>query len=134
MLWRVRAVLWRVRAVLCRRRAGARRHGNAGGGPGGVLGNGRAESGVIGVKGWARDRWAGYAAAVTALVAPGGALLIVAHAPGAELGTQPIAADDLAALLPGFELVRTTPTPLAGASAQLFELTRRDAPARDARG
>jgi SAM-dependent methyltransferase/3-polyprenyl-4-hydroxybenzoate decarboxylase len=75
-----------------------------------------------------RDRWPGYAAAVTALVAPGGALLIVAHAPGAELGTQPIAADELAALLPGFELLRTTPTTLAGAAAQLFELSRRGAP------
>jgi hypothetical protein len=52
---------------------------------------------------------------------------LVAHAPGAELGTQPIAVDELAQLLPDFELVRTTPTTLAGAAAQLFELTRRDA-------
>jgi 3-polyprenyl-4-hydroxybenzoate decarboxylase/SAM-dependent methyltransferase len=72
-----------------------------------------------------RDRWPAYAAGVTALVAAGGTLLLVAHEPGAQLGTQPLAADELRALLPAFELVRTAPTTLAGAAARLFELTRR---------
>ena len=71
----------------------------------------------------ARDRRAAYAAAVTALIAPGGTLLVVAHQPGAELGTVAVPADELAALLPGFAVVRATPTTLAGAPAQLFELT-----------
>ena len=70
-------------------------------------------------------RRAGYAAAVTARVAPGGTLLIVAHPPGADLGTWPIGADELVALLPAFALVRTVPIALAGAAAQLFELARR---------
>jgi SAM-dependent methyltransferase len=76
-----------------------------------------------------RPRWDAYAAGVTGLVAPGGTLLIVAHEPGAELGTQPMTADDLRALLPAFALVRAAPTTLAGAAAQLFELERRRAPA-----
>jgi len=66
-----------------------------------------------------------YGSAVTALVAPAGALLIVAHAPGAELGTQPLAADELCTLLPAFELRHTTPTTISGHAAQLFELTRK---------
>ncbi|HEX3475643.1 MAG TPA: flavoprotein [Kofleriaceae bacterium] len=71
------------------------------------------------------DQRAGYAAAVAALVVPGGALLVVAHAPGAELGTHPVTAEELRARLPGFELVRTQATTLAGGAAHLFELTRR---------
>jgi 3-polyprenyl-4-hydroxybenzoate decarboxylase/2-polyprenyl-3-methyl-5-hydroxy-6-metoxy-1,4-benzoquinol methylase len=67
----------------------------------------------------------GYAAAVAALVAPGGALLLVAHAPGVELGTHPVIADELRTLLPAFALQRTAPAVLAGAAAQLFELIRR---------
>jgi SAM-dependent methyltransferase/3-polyprenyl-4-hydroxybenzoate decarboxylase len=77
------------------------------------------------------DQRAAYAGAVTALVAPGGALLIVAHAPGAELGTQPVTAEELRARLPAFELVRMAPTALARGAAQLFELVRR--PERDRR-
>jgi SAM-dependent methyltransferase/3-polyprenyl-4-hydroxybenzoate decarboxylase len=71
------------------------------------------------------EQRAGYAAAIAALVAPGGALLVIAHAPGAELGTHPVTAEELRALLPAFELVRTTPTTLAGGAAQLFELRHR---------
>jgi SAM-dependent methyltransferase/3-polyprenyl-4-hydroxybenzoate decarboxylase len=71
-----------------------------------------------------RDRWPAYAAGVTGLVSPGGALLVVAHAPGAALGTTPVSADDLRALLLAFTLVRTAPTTLAGATARLFELAR----------
>jgi 3-polyprenyl-4-hydroxybenzoate decarboxylase/SAM-dependent methyltransferase len=74
-----------------------------------------------------RDRWGGYATGVTGLVSPGGTLLVVAHQPGTELGTQPITADELCALLPAFELVRAVSTTLAGAAAQLFELARRAA-------
>ena len=75
------------------------------------------------------DQRAGYAAAVAGLVAPGGDLLVVAHAPGAELGTHAITPDQLRALLPVFELVRVTPTALSGAAAMLFEL-QRHAPVR----
>ena len=71
------------------------------------------------------EQRAGYAASVTALVAAGGALLVVAHAPGAELGTHPVTAEELHALLPAFELVRAVPTALAGGPAQLFELRHR---------
>jgi SAM-dependent methyltransferase len=74
-----------------------------------------------------RDRRAAYAAGVTRLVPPGGALLVVAHEPGTALGTQPVTAGELRALLPAFELVRALPTALAGAAAQLFELERRGA-------
>jgi SAM-dependent methyltransferase/3-polyprenyl-4-hydroxybenzoate decarboxylase len=74
-------------------------------------------------------RRAGYAAGVARLVAPGGTLLIAAHAPGVELGTEPITDDALAALLPGFAVVRATPTTLAGAEARLVELVRLAAPA-----
>jgi len=76
-----------------------------------------------------RDRWAAYAAAVTSLIAPGGVLLVVAHPPGAELGTIAVTADELRALLPDFELVGIAPTTLAGAPAQLFELRPRVDPA-----
>jgi SAM-dependent methyltransferase/3-polyprenyl-4-hydroxybenzoate decarboxylase len=72
-----------------------------------------------------RDRWPAYAAGVAALVAPGGTLLVVVHEPGAELGTQPLTAGELAALLPAFALVRSTPTTLAASAARLFELVRR---------
>ena len=72
-----------------------------------------------------RDRRAAYAAGVTGLVAPGGALLVVAHEPGAALGTQPVTAAELGALFPAFALARAVPTTLAGAAAQLFELERR---------
>jgi len=72
-----------------------------------------------------RDRWPAYATGATGLVAPGGTLLVVAHQPGTQLGTTPVTADELRALLPTYELVRTTPTTLAGAAAQLFDLERR---------
>jgi 3-polyprenyl-4-hydroxybenzoate decarboxylase len=71
------------------------------------------------------DQRPAYAAAVTVLVGPRGALLVVAHLPGTALGTWPVGADELRALLAGFELVRTETTTLAGGAAQLFELTRR---------
>jgi len=70
-------------------------------------------------------RRAAYAAGIARLVAPGGTLLVVAHQPGAALGTYPLTGDELAAVLPAFALVRTTPTTLAGGAAQQFELTRR---------
>jgi hypothetical protein len=63
--------------------------------------------------------------AISALVAPGGALLVVAHAPGADLGTYPVTAEELIERLPAFDLVRVTPTELAGGAAQRFELIRR---------
>lgn len=69
-----------------------------------------------------RDQWPAYATGVTGLVSPGGTLLVVAHAPGAQLGTTPVTADELRALLPGFSLESAAPTTLAGAAAQLFEL------------
>jgi len=68
---------------------------------------------------------AAYAAAVTEAVLVGGALFIVAHAPGGELGTHGLTTDELQALLPAFELRQTTPATLAGGAAQLFELTRK---------
>ncbi|HMG53389.1 MAG TPA: hypothetical protein VK601_07900, partial [Kofleriaceae bacterium] len=72
-----------------------------------------------------RDQRAAYAAAITTLVSGGGTLLVVAHAPGVELGIQPLAGDDLVVLFPVFVFVRTQSTMLAGAPAQLFELDRR---------
>ena len=72
-----------------------------------------------------RDRWPAYAAAVTELVVPGGSLLVIAHQPGADLGTTAVSSDDLAALLPGFELVAAVPTTLSGGEARLFELRHR---------
>jgi len=72
-----------------------------------------------------RDLRAAYAAAATGWAAAGGTLLVVAHAPGAELGTLPVTVDELRTLLPAFDLVRMVPTTLAGAAAHLFELTRR---------
>jgi hypothetical protein len=71
-----------------------------------------------------RAHWTAYAASLTGMVSPGGALLIVAHDPPAT-GTQPIHPDDLRTPLPAFTLLRTVPTTLAGAAAQLFELERR---------
>ena len=77
---------------------------------------------------------AGYAAARAALVTPGGALLIVAHDASCDPGdardpvghgTYPVSVDELRARLPGFALTRSIPTVLAGAPAQLHELTRR---------
>jgi hypothetical protein len=73
------------------------------------------------------DRRSAYAAGVAPLIAPGGSLIVVAHAPGAERGTQAVTADELRALFPGFELVRTMTTALSGAAAQLFELQRTEA-------
>lgn len=71
------------------------------------------------------EQRAAYAAAISALVAPGGALLVVAHAPGADLGTYPVTAEELIERLPAFDLVRVTPTELAGGVTQRFELIRR---------
>jgi 2-polyprenyl-3-methyl-5-hydroxy-6-metoxy-1,4-benzoquinol methylase len=70
------------------------------------------------------EQRAAYAAAVTAMVAPGGALLVVAHPPGAELGTHAVTAEALRALLPAFELRHAAPATLAGSPAQRFELIR----------
>jgi SAM-dependent methyltransferase len=71
-----------------------------------------------------RDQWPAYATGVTGLVSPGGTLLVVAHQPGTQLGTTPVTADELRALLPAFSVKRAAPTTLAGAAAQLFELER----------
>jgi len=71
-----------------------------------------------------RDQWTAYARAVTERVAPGGSLLVVAHKPGAELGTTPLSADDVRALLPAFELTSSAPTTLSHRDATLFELAR----------
>ena len=62
-----------------------------------------------------RERWPAYAAAVTRLVRE--RLLLVAH-------DAAVTADDVRALLPAFAIARTTATALAGAPAQLFELSR----------
>jgi 2-polyprenyl-3-methyl-5-hydroxy-6-metoxy-1,4-benzoquinol methylase len=70
-----------------------------------------------------RTQWSAYAAGVTGLVSPGGALVIVAHEPPAA-GTHAVDPDELRALLPAFSLVRTVPTTLAGAAARLFDLVR----------
>jgi 3-polyprenyl-4-hydroxybenzoate decarboxylase len=70
------------------------------------------------------DRWPAYATAVTGLVAPGGALLVVAHTAGGAASTHPISVDELATLLPGFAVVRSTPTTLARTAAALHELER----------
>jgi 3-polyprenyl-4-hydroxybenzoate decarboxylase/SAM-dependent methyltransferase len=70
-------------------------------------------------------RRADYAVAVSGFVEIGGTLLVVAHQPGGDPGTHPVTADELRMLLPAFDLVRATPTTLAGAPAQLFELARR---------
>ncbi len=71
-----------------------------------------------------RERWPAYAAAVTAVIAPGGALLVVAHQPGVELATIAVTSEDLTALLPAFEIVGETPTTLSRGAARLFELRR----------
>ena len=73
-----------------------------------------------------RDRWDCYARAVTARIAPGGTLLLVAHQPGAELATTAVTADDVRVLFPAFELTQTTPTTLSRRAATLFELSMRD--------
>jgi len=62
-----------------------------------------------------RERWPAYASAVTRLVRE--RLLLVAH-------DAAVTADDVRALLPAFALARVTATALAGAPAQLFELSR----------
>ncbi|HEY0992995.1 MAG TPA: flavoprotein, partial [Kofleriaceae bacterium] len=72
-----------------------------------------------------RAHWPAYAAAVTRLVSPGGTLLLIAHAPGSDLGTHPLAPRDLSTLLPAFRLACTVPTTLGNALAHLFELERR---------
>jgi SAM-dependent methyltransferase len=72
-----------------------------------------------------RERWAGYASAVTRLIAPRGTLIVIAHDAGTDLGTFPLAATDLEALLPAFALVRALATTLGDARAQQFELERR---------
>jgi len=72
-----------------------------------------------------RDRWPAYAAAVSGLVPTGGSLLVVAHQPGVDMATHPVAAEELAALLPAFALVRATPSTLSRSPAHLFELERR---------
>jgi len=71
------------------------------------------------------DSWPAYSAAVTRLVSPGGALLLVAHAPGTAPGTHPLTAHELSTLLPAFALMRTLPTTLTHAPAHLFELEHR---------
>jgi SAM-dependent methyltransferase len=72
-----------------------------------------------------RESWPAYAAAVTQLIAPHGSLLLVAHQPGAELATTPVTPDDLAALLPEFRMVSSSPSMLSHGEARLFELERR---------
>lgn len=70
------------------------------------------------------DAWPAYARSVGQLVAPGGTLLVIAHRPGAALGTTAATGVALRDLLAGFELVRTAPVALAGAEAALYELRR----------
>ncbi len=69
------------------------------------------------------DRRAAYANTVTARTVATGTLLVVAHATG-ELATHPLSPAELAALLPGFMLVGSTPTTLSGGAANLVELRR----------
>ncbi len=71
------------------------------------------------------DRRADYAATIHALARPGGTVLVVVHV-GGELATHPITADQLATLLPAFDLVSSTPTTLSGGQANLIELRRSD--------
>lgn len=49
---------------------------------------------------------------------------MIAHRPGAALGTTAATDEALRELLAGFELVRTSPVALAGAEAALYELRR----------
>ena len=72
-----------------------------------------------------RERWDAYAAAIDRLVAPGGALLLVAHQPGTQLATNPVTDAELRVLLPGFEIARMAQTTLSGANATLYELEHR---------
>ncbi|HVK84362.1 MAG TPA: flavoprotein [Kofleriaceae bacterium] len=65
-----------------------------------------------------------YASAIATLVTPGGALLLVAHQPGAAVASHPLTAHDVSALLPDFALVREHVITLARADARLFELAR----------
>jgi len=81
------------------------------------------DAGLLHVLG--RERWGAYARTVTACVAPGGTLLVIAHRPGAELATTAVTDDELRALLPAFAIARTTPVQLARRDATLFELQRR---------
>jgi SAM-dependent methyltransferase len=69
-------------------------------------------------------KWPAYAEAITARVAPGGTLLLVAHKPGAESATTPLADADVRSLLPAFTLTNASATCLARRDATLFELTR----------
>jgi SAM-dependent methyltransferase len=71
-----------------------------------------------------QSKWPAYAEAITARVAPGGALLLVAHKPGAEYATTPLAETDVRSLLPAFTLTNASATSLARRDATLFELTR----------
>jgi 3-polyprenyl-4-hydroxybenzoate decarboxylase/SAM-dependent methyltransferase len=71
------------------------------------------------------ERRRAYATGVTRLISPRGTLIVVAHEAGSGLGTLPIAAADLGALLPAFELVRTSRTTLGNVPAEQFELERR---------
>ena len=71
-----------------------------------------------------RERWPAYAHAVTELVAPGGALLLVAHRPGAERATAAITEAELGTLLPAFRLDHAVPTTLAGGEARLYIMSR----------
>jgi SAM-dependent methyltransferase len=103
-------------------RLGGQYDGSPGGGPGGGF-DVAVDRGLL--HSLPRDRWPAYAAGVTALIAGGGTLLVVAHELGAQLGTQPVTTDDLRSLLPAFELVRAVQATLAGAAAQLFELAHR---------
>jgi 2-polyprenyl-3-methyl-5-hydroxy-6-metoxy-1,4-benzoquinol methylase len=71
-----------------------------------------------------QPKWPAYAEAITARVAPGGTLLLVAHKPGAESATTPLADADVRSLLPAFTLTNASATCLARRDATLFELTR----------
>jgi hypothetical protein len=82
-----------------------------------------------------REAWPRYADEVARLGAPGGTLLLKSHdvALAAELGTTPVAADELRALLDGrFTLERVTPSTFPGPggrapAANLFVFQRRPA-------
>lgn len=62
-----------------------------------------------------REDWPAYASTVDRLAAAGGWLVIKSHAPGQRpLGTTPPAPEELAALLPSFELLQQREAPLPG--------------------
>jgi SAM-dependent methyltransferase len=71
-----------------------------------------------------REAWSSYAGTLGELVAPGGALLLVAHRPGGERGTTAITEAELARVLPVFQLERVIPTTLAGGDAHLYVMRR----------